>query len=261
MGDTIQFMRYLEDLRDKGVIISICAEEKLFCLIKSLSIVANFFTPDQINQLDKYKWTPLFSIPELLGIKALNEIKYKPYIPINQDLKSKWKEFLDIESKPIIALNWQGNKNAEVFNLKGRSTSLEVFSELVTDNSVTLLSLQKGYGSEQLQDCTFRNRFVSCQEKVNKVWDFEEMAAIISNTDIVVTTDTAIAHLAGAIGHKCWLLLNKVPDWRWGLIGDNTFWYPSIRVFRQEDEGDWGRVIKRVSVEMQKELKRINKSD
>ncbi len=260
LGDTIQFMRYLEDLKGKGLIISICGESKLFGLIRSLGVVTNFYRPEQISELHNYKWAPLFSVPSLIGVKALNEIKYTPYIPVDQDLKAKWKRNLDLESKPIIALNWQGNQNAEVFNLKGRSTNLEVFSELVADTSITLLSLQKGYGSDQLKDCMFKDRFVGCQEKINEIWDFEEIAAIISNCYIVVTTDTSIAHLAGAIGHKCWLLLNKVPDWRWGLLGESTFWYPSVRIFRQEDEGDWSRVIKNVYSEMQKELKKINQS-
>ena len=115
-----------------------------------------------------------------------------------------------------------------------------------------MLSLQKGFGSEQLEACPFKNRFVSCQEKITNTWDFLETAAIIANCDLVITSDTAVAHLAGGMGKTTWLLLMKVPDWRWGLEGDTTFWYPSMRLFRQTERGNWDVVMGRVAVELKK---------
>ena len=110
-----------------------------------------------------------------------------------------------------------------------------------------MLSLQKGFGSEQLETCSFKDRFVSCQDLVNQTWDFLETAAIISNCDLVITSDTSVAHLAGGMGKTTWLLLHKVPDWRWGLEGDNTFWYPSMRLFRQREQGNWNEVMEMVA--------------
>jgi len=73
------------------------------------------------------------------------------------------------------------------------------------------------------------------------------MAAVISNCELVITSDTAVAHLAGAMGHPTWLLLHHVPDWRWGLEGETTFWYPSMRLFRQREPGNWDEVMQRVA--------------
>ncbi len=257
LGDTIQFARYLNELSEKEVKFSFCADEKLFSLIKSLGIVSNFYSPDDLAQKQDYCWTPLFSLPDILGIRALNTIAYKPYIKVNKKLKEKWKEILKEENRPVIGINWQGNKKAEVYNLKGRSMSLATMSPIFADINANLLSLQKGAGSEQLKDCSFEDKFVACQEEVNRIWDFEEVASIISNCDILITTDTAIAHLSGAIGHPTFLLLNKIPDWRWGLVGEDTFWYPSIKIFRQDVEGDWSKVIKEVSKEIVNGLKEI----
>ena len=117
-----------------------------------------------------------------------------------------------------------------------------------------MLSLQKGFGSEQLENCSFKDRFVSCQDQVNDTWDFLETAAIIANCDLVITSDTSVAHLAAGMGKTTWLLLQKVPEWRWGLEGDTTFWYPSMRLFRQKERGNWDEVMERVTEALQMEF-------
>jgi len=90
---------------------------------------------------------------------------------------------------------------------QGRSIPLEAFSMILTHNDITMLSLQKGFGSEQLDNCSFKNKFVKSQAQVNSTWDFLENAAIIENCDLIITCDTSIAHLAGGMGKKVWLLL------------------------------------------------------
>ena len=131
-------------------------------------------------------------------------------------------------------------------NAAGRSLPLEAFAPLTAASDASLLSLQKGPGSEQLASCSFKERFVSCQAQINETWDFLETAAIITNCDLVITSDSAVAHLAGGMGHPVWLLLKKVPDWRWGLEGDTSFWYPCMRLFRQSERGNWDEVMQRV---------------
>jgi ADP-heptose:LPS heptosyltransferase len=117
-----------------------------------------------------------------------------------------------------------------------------------------LLSLQKGFGSEQLETCSFKDLFVSCQDQINDTWDFLETAAIIANCYLVITSDTSVAHLAGGMGKTTWLLLHKIPDWRWGLEGDTSFWYPYMRLFRQSERGNWDEVMERVAAELQKQF-------
>jgi hypothetical protein len=111
---------------------------------------------------------------------------------------------------------------------------------------VRLVSLQKGEGSQQLGACGFRERFVDCQAEVEEAWDFVETGAIASACDLVITSDSALAHLCGGLGLATWLLLHEVPDWRWGLEGERTGWYPSLRLFRQRHRGDWAEVVERV---------------
>ena len=130
---------------------------------------------------------------------------------------------------------------------QGRSIPLEIFSLLLDSNDIKLLSLQKGYGSEQLELCSFKNKFVECQSEITSTWDFLENAAIIDNCNLIITNDSSIAHLAGGMGKKVWLLLKDIPFWTWGLEGENTFWYPSMRLFRQKEKHNWYEVMERVS--------------
>ena len=115
-------------------------------------------------------------------------------------------------------------------------------------------SQQKGNGSEQLKSCSFKNQFVNCQPEIDNTWDFLENAAIIENCDLIITSDTSIAHLAGGMGKKVWLLLKDIPYWTWGLKSESTFWYPSMRLFRQKERNNWIEVIERVSNELKKEI-------
>ena len=143
--------------------------------------------------------------------------------------------------------------NAEKNNLKGRSLPLEIFANLAKNTNFKLLSLQKGFGSEQLNACSFRDKFTTIQEKVDSTSEFQEMAAIIANCQLIITSDTYIAHLAGGMGKPTWLLLQKVPDWRWGLNDQTSFWYPSLRLFRQSEINDWIGVMKKIELELNKQ--------
>jgi ADP-heptose:LPS heptosyltransferase len=165
-----------------------------------------------------------------------------------------WRNILAIEQRPIIGINWQGNPNTEKEELRGRSLPLETFAPIANFQNFSLLSLQKGFGSEQLPTCSFRDRFVTCQDQVNEAWDFLETTAIIANCDLVITSDTSVAHLAGGMGKTIWLLLQRVPDWRWGMESDTTFWYPTMRLFRQKELGNWAEVVERVAAELQSHI-------
>ena len=113
------------------------------------------------------------------------------------------------------------------------------------------MSLQKGPGSEQLETCSFRDHFIEAQAEVDGAWDFIETLSILQACDLVITSDTSVAHLAGALGRPTWLLLKFVPEWRWGMAGETSPWYPSMRLFRQERPNEWGPVIDRVFAALQ----------
>jgi tetratricopeptide (TPR) repeat protein len=250
LGDTLQFMRYTIALREQGFDVSLCAPIKLHSLIKASGLAMEPLTPQQADQVKEGGWIPLLSLPWHLGVSPTNPILTKPYIKTTDALTAKWKRLLSLEQRPIIGLHWQGNPNAEVQELRGRSLCLDAFAPIAAQGPASLVSLQKGFGSEQLETCSFQDRFVPCQDQINDTWDFLESAAIIANCDLVITNDTAVAHLAGGMGKTTWLLLHKVPDWRWGLESETSFWYPSMRLFRQKEAGDWDEVMERVAKEL-----------
>ena len=253
-GDTLQFMRYVLALKQRGISTSLCAQPKLHSLIQASGIEASPLTPDQANQVTDGHWLPLLSLPKHLDVRPDNPIITEPYIKTTNALDTKWRTILSEEQRPIIGINWQGSPSHEITTSKGRSIPLEAFAPIATHSNTKLLSLQKGFGAEQLDTCSFKEHFVSCQDQVNDTWDFLETAAIISNCDLIITSDTAVAHLAGGMGKTTWLLLKKFPEWRWGLEGDSTFWYPTMRLFRQSEPGNWTEVIQRVKLALQQQL-------
>ena len=250
LGDTIQFMRYIPYLKSKQLEIYFSAQEKLHPLIEQSNIDLNPLTPEQASNFSKGCWIPLLSLPRYLGIDSSLPLVTKPYIFTNDQLRHKWKNILAKENKMIIGINWQGNPATERNNLKGRSLALELFSFLA-EKDVRLLSLQKGFGSDQLQTCSFQGKFVKCQDQINQIWDFNETVAMIDNCDLIITSDTVTAHLAGGMGKPTWVLLSAIPDWRWGISSNKTFWYPSIRLFRQSVRNNWIEVMRRVSLELE----------
>ncbi len=254
LGDTLQYMRYIPYLRNQGLDISFYAQETLHTLIKASAVHPNPLPPAQANKVTNSQWIPLASLPRYLGVNPKNPIISEPYIFSTKELIKNWKSILSKDKKPIIGINWQGNPNVEKSNLKGRSLPLETFSTLAKNHDCQFLSLQKKFGAEQLNDCSFKNKFVACQSQINSTWDFLEIAGIIANCDLIITSDTSIAHLAGGMGKSTWLLLKYVPGWIWGLQGEYTFWYPSMRLFRQQEKDNWLEVMQRVSDTLKAEI-------
>ncbi len=114
--------------------------------------------------------------------------------------------------------------------------------------NVQLINLQFGYGSEQLDDCDFADSIIRLPDHVdNDGGAFTDTAAILQNLDLVITTDTAVAHLAGAVGADVTMMLGRVPDWRWLTDGDTTRWYPTMKLVRQKQLGHWDDVVEEIS--------------
>ena len=180
-------------------------------------------------------------------------IATEPYLKAPQERIQHWGQRLAKEHKPLIAVHWQGNPITEEGQLRGRSFPLESMATIADTTEGSFISLQKGPGSEQLAGCSFRNRFVTCQDEIDAEWDFAEMAAIMSNCDLIISNDTAAAHLAGALGLNIWLLLHHTPEWRWGMSASSTFWYPKMRIFRQQQPGNWLMSMKDVAQELAKQ--------
>lgn len=255
LGDSLQFMRYLPGLRQRGWEVQLCAPQKLHGLIRSSGIDPAPLLPEQAQLLSSGSWLPLLSLPLHLGVSRAQPLHQEPYLRTRSELIARWHQRLATAPRPLIGLNWQGNPRKETGNFRGRSLPLEAFAPLASSWGGSLVALQQGPGSEQLASCSFRDRFVACQEQVSASPDFLETAAVIANCDLVISSDTAVAHLAGGMGHPTWLLLKKVPDWRWGLEGEHSPWYPTLRLFRQRERGNWPEVMERLAAALATEGK------
>jgi hypothetical protein len=146
-----------------------------------------------------------------------------------------------------IGIAWQGNP--KFGRDRARSFRLEQFEPISQIPNVQLISLQRGFGSEQIQPLANRLPVIDLG---NQPQDFMGTAAIIQNLDLIITPDTALAHLAGALAIPTWLALPHAPDWRWLTNRDDSPWYPSIRLFRQQHPGDWPGVFARIAAELKK---------
>ena len=250
LGDTLQFMRYIPYLIKRGMSVAFCVQTKLHGLIQASGITTEIYSPGEVHQLTTGEWLPLLSLPKYLNVRPDNPLVTKSYIKAPQEKILFWKQKLSSEKRPIIGICWQGSPPRGPIS-RVRSFPLQTFAPIIETIDASFLSLQKGFGSEQLTDCRFLDQFVGCQEEINQTWDFVENAAIMMNCDLIITVDTAVAHLAAGLGQPTWLLLKKVPEWRWGMEGDTTFWYPSMRFFRQRERGNWSEVMDRVASALQ----------
>ncbi len=252
LGDSFQFLRFAPLLRPFAHRLLFCAPKPLESLVASSELV-DAVLPLKVSadQLQVGARTlPLMSVPGILGLEAEEFAAAVPYFPVEQQRCHLWQQRLQIEASSserfLIALNWQGNPDHEKTTSRGRSIPLEALAPLASLPEVRFVSLQKGFGSEQLESCSFRDRFVACQPQVDEAWDFEDAAALMHCADLTISSDTSAAHLAGAIGATLWILLKHVPEWRWGLSGSTTPWYPTARLFRQTQADDWSAPVEEI---------------
>ncbi len=243
LGDTIQFVRYVKVLLSLEVKTSLCLQPQLLRLISNSGLIDQISTIDKPLYFKSKFWLPLLSLPLYLGITPANPLITEPYIFTNPQSDQQWRSIFSSTKRPLIALHWQGNPIVETNSLAGRSFPLEILSKFVNSFDCSLISLQKGFGLEQLSSCSFKNKFVPFQHQIDAIMDFSEIASIIKSCDLVITSDSAVAHLSGALGHPTWILLHKIPDWRWGIDNSDSIWYPKTRLFRQTQEDNWDDVI------------------
>ncbi|MDV6029071.1 MAG: tetratricopeptide repeat protein [Phycisphaera sp. RhM] len=170
------------------------------------------------------------------------------YLNVSDPLVSYWDRWMEKNAmgkdhRKRIGIAWQGNPkhHADVY----RSIPLETFRPLAEDKNLNLISLQFGFGSEQLDQVDFGNAIDRLPADTDTSGGaFTDTAAVVKNLDHVITTDTSVAHLAGALGVPTTVILGRVPDWRWLCDGDRTEWYPNMRLVRQREMGHWNDVVK-----------------
>lgn len=239
-GDAIQFIRYLPLVRERAQAGRIVVE----CQPALTRLLAQFAGPDTVI-VARQRWdaaalppfdrhVPLLSLPLVLG-KFDPLTVAGPYLSADTELRAPWRERLGPACGLRVGIAWAGNP--EHREDRRRSIPLETLRPLLRCDLATFYSLQidpRAPSDVDLIDLTTHMR------------DFADTAALMAELDLVITVDTAAAHLAGALGLPVWLLLPFVPDWRWGLEREETPWYSTMRLFRQPRAGDWESVVQRV---------------
>ena len=237
LGDIIQFARYLLLLKKKGAEVTFRVKKKMHSLLKTLDEDIIFVEDDPAQNNIDFE-TPLMSLPNLFKTHLNTIPSMTSYLQANHDKVKSWCERLTKDTFKV-GICWQGSKNKIDF---GRSFPLSLFEGISKVPNIELISLHKGEGENQIKDINFELTTLGDDFDAGEN-AFEDTAAIMMNCDLIITSDTATAHLAGALGCPTWVALKKVPDWRWMLEQNQSPWYPNMKLYRQKELGDWDHVF------------------
>jgi tetratricopeptide (TPR) repeat protein len=256
LGDTVQFCRYLPLLAARGAKVIFEVQPVLKALLETSPLISAP-TPVQIlavgDPLPPFDLaTPLLSLPWLLGTELETVPADVPYLRADPARKASWQGRLAALPGLKAGLVWQGHIETEKYGgCIGRSSGLAAMAPLAEVSGVTLVSLQKDVSAEQRAQVPFGSKVLQLTDPRDMgAAAMMDTAAIMSGLDLVVTTDTLAAHLAGALGIPVWLVLSASPDWRWLTEREDSPWYPTMRLFRQRAGGGWSEVYERVAREL-----------
>jgi tetratricopeptide (TPR) repeat protein len=239
LGDTIQFARYVPQLAKAGAKVVMEVQPELVALLSRLDGVSQVVARGE--GLPAYDvFCPAGSLPRALRTDVSSIPANVPYLAAQDERVARWRERLGHLPSPRIAVAWSGS--AAHANDRNRSITLQRFEPLLAGQG-HFISIQR-----ELRDGDAEA--LACLPKVTHVGDaladFDDTAAVIALADLVISVDTSVVHLAGAMGRPVWVLLPFQPDWRWMLDRDDSPWYPTARLFRQPKPGDWDSVIAQV---------------
>lgn len=252
LGDTIQFVRYAPLVKERvGTVILECQELLLPILSRCRGIDRLVPAGGERPPFDRY--APLMSLGGILDTRVDSIPAAVPYILPDPALVKRWKDRLDDYDGFLVGINWQGNPRFQ--RDYQRSMPLSHFAPLADVPGVRLISLQWGPGREQLPDAAQQFPVVDLGEDIDRdTGAFMDRAAIMMNLDLVVSSDTATPHLAGALGAPVWTALCYSPDWRWFTEGEANPWYPTMRLFRQPAPGNWEAVFRDIAAALREEV-------
>jgi len=256
LGDTIQFMRYLRPLVEQGVEINFVTHEILFDLIRTMGLPINLLPSNKPGSVNGATgWTPLLHIPRALGIDPKTYGDHVPYISADPVRVKSWARKM-VSKDFKIGICWGGNRDSPAE--KGRSAPLEAFAPLAAIPGVRLFSLQKGQPTEEIKTASFRRELYDFGDGFDADGQaFLDTAAVMMSLDLIVTVDTSVAHVAGALGRPVHLLLRVEPDWRWLARETDTVWYPTARLFRQRVAGDWSEPMALIAADIVARLSKV----
>jgi tetratricopeptide (TPR) repeat protein len=244
LGDTIQFIRYAAVLAGQGGRVLAEVQPRLIPLLRTCPGIEQLIPQGQAPPPFDVQIF-LLSLPRVLGTNLDNVPATVPYLAAEAEWVAKWRQELSGIAGFKIGISWKGNPTKELDQF--RSTRLMEFARLAQVNGVHLFSLQKGPGKEELDMVAEQFPITDLGSRLDEATGaFMDTAAVLQSLDLVITVDTALAHLAGALGVPVWVALTVNPDWRWLRDRSDSPWYPTMRLFRQTRVGDWGDVFVRM---------------
>jgi tetratricopeptide (TPR) repeat protein len=240
-GDTIMAARYIPQVARAGARVILGVPAELAPLLATIEEVGEIYSTGQIlPPFDLH--CPMMSLPAVFETTLETIPREVPYLSVPKAYLEKWATRIPRSGVPRIGICWAGNRrfpyNAE------RSIGLQRMLPLLSRSDARYVSLQKERGEGDDDILRANPQIIALPDGID---DFADTAAIIAALDLVISSDTAIVHLAGALGKPVWILVQFVPDWRWLLDRDDSPWYPTARLFRQRERGNWDPVIADVS--------------
>ncbi|MFA8343790.1 MAG: glycosyltransferase [Rhodothermaceae bacterium] len=245
-GDFIQYSRFIKILKKKNVVVILEVKSEMLELAESIKGVDYFHLKDtQVKHKIDFK-VALMSLPYFLDIDIYKLENDCPYIFPKEDrvseIKQRFKNF-----KYKVGFVWTGNKWPPGNNI--RHTKLSFFTELAEKfPEITFLSLQMSEDKQDIDDLTQSNVI----DITDEIQNFNDTAAILKNLDLLITIDTSVAHLGGALGVNTWILLSQLPDWRWFPGKKYSLWYPGLKQYRQTPRGQWEELFKELKIDLAK---------
>jgi tetratricopeptide (TPR) repeat protein len=253
LGDTLHFVRYAPLVKERGgTVVVECQKSLLRLLARTPGVDRLAGAGEPLAPFDVH--APLLSLPAVFQTSQETIPGGVPYVFADPALEERWRAELGKLPGFKIGISWQGNPRHK--RDRERSFALRELARVARLPGVTLISLQKGVGAEQLASLGSEMQVVDLGPNLDEeAGPFMDTAAIMKSLDLVLTSDTATAHLAGTLGVPVWVALAFSPDWRWMLEREDSPWYPSMRLFRQPRPGDWAAVFERIQNELKERVK------
>ena len=248
LGDTLQFCRYVPRVAARGARVIFEVQKPLVTLMRTLAGAAEIIAKgDPLPAFDLH--CPLLSLPLAFNTVFDTIPGETPYLAADAAKRDRWRDRLGPRVKPRVGLVWAGDPRKQIPNAhlidRQRSLAFDMLAPLFDITECEFVSLQKGEDAVvQLRNSPLHHRVIDWSDDFH---DFSDTATLIDNLDLVIAVDTSVAHLAGALGKPLWLLNRYNTCWRWLLDRDDSPWYPSARLFRQDETRNWDPVIARIA--------------
>ena len=249
LGDALQMLRYVPLLEGMGMRCCIQVPAALAALVQRSFPLARTAAPGECPPDAQYR-IPMLSLP--LAMRTFSEAEIPaavPYLRVDEGRKAGWVSRLATRRGPLVGLAWRGKPTYR--NDRNRSIPLEIMRLLLQHREIQFVALQKDLTDAESGELARHDNVLVLDRELTS---FDETAAIVSVLDLVISVDTSLAHLAGALDKAVWVLLAFSPDWRWRLGRSDSPWYPSAKLFRQQATGDWAGCVAAVAAALRGEF-------